>query len=331
MTPTKRNFLIGCLCIALATTIFSTMEVLLKLPAVAGAFHPLQITMERFVVGGVCLIPLAAHALKKRGIRLTAADLRYFALTGLLNVPLGMVLYQLSITHGRANVVAVIFSGNPVFVTMLAFLLLHEAIRWNNILALVLEVCGILVIVDPFGQAEVSLLSIGLVIASALFFSFYTVLGKKKTASMGSIVVTCASFLFGGAELALLLLLGHTGFGAVYRAVHLDVFCDVPFFQGINGSTLPYFLFIGIVNCAAGYVFHMLAVEKTSATYGSLVFFFKPILAPLLALMVLGEPVTGKMIVSILLFLTGSLLGIVPSLLWARREKGQAVPEQQQT
>ncbi|MFR4757438.1 MAG: hypothetical protein ACLT9P_04470 [Evtepia gabavorous] len=35
----KRQFLFGCLFIALAAVIFSTMEVLLKLPAVAGAFH----------------------------------------------------------------------------------------------------------------------------------------------------------------------------------------------------------------------------------------------------------------------------------------------------
>ena len=39
----KRDFALGCLFIALATLIFSTMEVMLKLPAVAGAFHPMQI------------------------------------------------------------------------------------------------------------------------------------------------------------------------------------------------------------------------------------------------------------------------------------------------
>lgn len=51
----RRQFLFGCLFIALAAVIFSTMEVLLKLPAVAGAFHPMQITLERFLVGGsVC-------------------------------------------------------------------------------------------------------------------------------------------------------------------------------------------------------------------------------------------------------------------------------------
>lgn len=321
----KKDFALGCLFIALATLIFSTMEVLLKLPAVAGAFHPMQITVERFLVGGVCLLPMTVWTLQKKGIRLTGADLRFFALTGLLNIPLGMVLYQLAITHGQANVVAVIFSGNPIFVTVLAALLLGELIRWNNLLALAAEVLGILAIVNPFGRGQVSLTSVVLAVLSALFFALYAVLGKKKTAQVGSIVVTCCSFLLGGAELLVLLLVGRTGVGAgLYQAIGLDCFCDVPFFQGINGESLPYFLFIGIVNCAGGYVFHMLAIEKTSASHGSLVFFFKPILAPLMALLVLGEAITPNIGLGIAFFLAGSLLGILPEVWRARRAQGKA-------
>lgn len=328
----KRDFWLGGLYIALAAVIFSTMEVLLKLPAVAGAFHPLQITMERFVVGGICLLPLALRALKKLGYRLRRKDLAFFALTGLFNIPLGMVLYQLAITHGQANVVAVIFSGNPIFVTVLAFLLLREDIHWNNLLALAAEVLGILAIVDPWGRGEISPLCILLSILAALFFSLYAVLGKKKTAKAGSIVVTCFSFLFGAAELFVLLLLGHTGAGAaLYQAVGLDVFCDVPFLRGINTTTLPHFLFIGVVNCAGGYVFHMLAIEKTSATHGSLVFFFKPILAPLFALAVLGEAITRPIVLGILCFLAGSLLSILPEVIREHRAKRPQIPHTEGT
>lgn len=90
------------------------------------------------------------------------------------------------------------------------------------------------------------------------------------------------------------------------------MFQDVPFLQGLTGQTLPYFLFIGIVNTALGYVFHMLAIEKTSAIHGSLVFFFKPILAPLFALAVLGEAVTPPILLGIVCFLAGSLVSILP-------------------
>lgn len=319
----KRDFAIGCVCIAMASLIFSTMEVILKLPAVAVSFHPIQITMERFLVGGLCLLPIATRTLKKRGLHLTRRDLAFFALTGLVNIPLATTIYQFAITLGQANVVAVIFSGNPIFVTLLAGLLLHETIRWNNVAALGFEVLGILAILDLFGSGgNISLPSVGLTILSALLFGLYSVLGKRKTAQFGSLVVTCCSFLFGSAELAFLMALGHTGPGqALYQGLHLDLFCDVPFVQGITTASLPYFLFIGIVNCAAGYVFHMLAIEKTSAIYGSLVFFFKPILAPLFALFILGEAITTNIALGIVLFLAGSLVSILPELYRARAAK----------
>ena len=47
-----------------------------------------------------------------------------------------------------------------------------------------------------------------LAIASALVFSFYSVVGKKRTPRFGGIAVTCFSFLFGSTELLVILLLG---------------------------------------------------------------------------------------------------------------------------
>ncbi len=318
----RKDLLWGIGSIAAATIIFSTMEVLLKMPAVAGVFHPMQITVERFLIGGLALIPFALAALKKKGLRLERAHLPYFALTGLMCVPLSMVLFQLAVSYGKASVVAVLFSGNPIFVTFLAFLILREAIHWNNIAALALSVGGILAIVNPFAaDSGVNTLSVILIILAALLFSTYSVLGKRMTKTYGGLVVTCLSFLFGGAELLLLLLLGHWGpVAGFYQTVGLSIFCDVPFFAGLGAATLPYFLCICLVNSAAGYVFHMMALEKMGAGMTNLIFFFKPIIAPLIALFVLGEAITANMMVGILFFLAGSLMGIIPTLIRGKKE-----------
>lgn len=281
----------------------------------------MQITLGRFLIGGLFLLPVAAWALHRKQRKLTAKDLGAFAITGLFCVPLAMVFYQLALVSGHANVVAVIFSGNPIFVTILAFLLLREAIRWNNILALVLEVLGILAIA-VLGGGGGSLLSVVLAILAALFFALYAVLGKRETAQVGTIVVTCrqlplrqcwscwCSFSWAHTGPVLVLLRGG---GAGYVPGR-------PPAQGINLQSLPYLLFIGIVSTGLGYVFHMFAIEKTSATHGSLVFFFKPILAPLVALAVLGEAITGPMVLGIVFFLAGSLMGILPEFLRNRRK-----------
>ena len=319
----KKNAISGYIYIILCTLIFSTMEVMLKMPAVSGVFKPMQITVERFLIGGICLVPFAVNILKKKGVRLNGKDCAQLAMTGFLCVPVSMVLYQLAIVYGKASVVAVLFSGNPIFVTLLAFLLLREAIHWNNILALALEVCGILAIINPFSSgADVNMISVVLSILSALIFALYGVLGKKLTYRCGGLAVTCGSFIFGSVELLALILLGYLGpVKAFYSGLGLTMFCDVPLIAGINLTTLPYFLFICIVNSAAGYVCHMMAIEKTSATTASLIFFFKPIIAPLFALAVLGEAITANMTVGIAFFLGGSLCGIIPKMLAEKKQR----------
>jgi len=324
----RSNLAIGIISIAAATIIFSTMEVMLKAPAVHGAFHPMQITVDRFALGGLCLIPFAIAALRKRGLRLELAHLGRFALTGLLCVPLSMVCYQLAVTYGHANVVAVLFSANPIFVTILAFLILKEAIHWNNVTALVLSILGIVAIINPFSsETDVSAISVTFTIIASILFSLYSILGKKLTKTYGGIVVTCGSFLFGSGELLLILLLGRLSpVQTVYQALGLSIFCDVPFLSGISSANLPYFLYICLINSAAGYVFHMMALEKAGAHMTNLVFFFKPIVAPVIALFALGEAITANMLVGIAFFLLGSLSGIIPALLRARHAHNEALP-----
>lgn len=323
----RSSRILGIASIAAATIIFSTMEVMLKMPAVHGVFHPMQITVERFLIGGLCLIPFAMAALRKRGVSLEASHLGRFALTGLLCVPLAMVCFQLAVSYGHANVVAVLFSANPIFVTILAFLILRESIRWNNVTALLLSILGIVAIINPFSpETSVSPVSVALTIIASILFSLYSILGKRLSKTYGGIVITCASFLFGGGELLLLLLLGHLApVQTLYRALGLSIFCDVPFFAGINTVTLPYFLFICLINSAAGYVFHMMAMEKAGVHMTNLIFFFKPIVAPLIALLALGEAITANMLVGIAFFLLGSLSGVLPALLQARREQAKGV------
>ena len=57
------------------------------------------------------------------------------------------------------------------------------------------------------------------------------------------------------------------------------------------------------------------AMEKTSANTAALVFFFKPVLAPIFALLILHEAIPMNMVLGILLILAGSMTNILPGLL----------------
>ena len=307
----------GYVYIVLCAVIFSTMEVMLK--TVHGVFAPMQITCLRFLVGGVLLIPFAVRSIRKKNAVLTRKDLGFFACAGFLCVVIAMSLYQMSVTHTRASIVAVIFSCNPIFVTVLAHFLLHEEIHKNHIIALILELTAALIIIDPL-HSSLDPTGALLAILSAAMFSFYSVFGKKRTPRFGGIAVTCFSFLFGSVELLAVLLLGRTAAGAsLYGAVGLNLFIDVPLFENIPASAIPALLYICCINSAAGFVCHMMAMEKTSAQEASLIFFLKPILAPIFALLFLKEEIPLNMIVGIVCFLIGSLCAILPGILAQRK------------
>lgn len=307
----------GYIFIVLCAVIFSTMEVMLK--TVHGVFAPMQITCLRFLVGGVLLIPFAVRSIRKKNAVLTRKDLGFFACAGFLCVVIAMSLYQMSVTYTRASIVAVIFSCNPIFVTMLAHFLLHEEIHKNHVIALILELTASLIIIDPI-HASLDPTGALLAILSAAMFSFYSVFGKKRTPRFGGIAVTCLSFLFGATELVALLLFGRTAAGAsLYGALGLKIFIDVPLFENIPLSALPALLYICCINSAAGFVCHMMAMEKTSAQEASLIFFLKPIIAPIFALIFLKEEIPLNMIVGIVCFLAGSLCAILPGILAQRK------------
>ena len=307
----------GYIYIILCTLIFSMVEVVLKM--VAGVFHPMQITALRFFIGGCVLLPFAIRSIRAHKTALHPEDVRFFALLGLLFVCVAMSIYQMSVVYAQASVAAIIFSCNPIFVTVFAYLILREQIRKNHIIALVIELIAVLIIVDPL-HAQLNPIGVVFGISSAVLFAIYSVLGKKRAARFGGIAVTCLCSLFGSVELFLILLFGRTELGVrIFTAAHLDLYCNVPLLSGIPRSAIPWLIYIGAVNTGFGFVCHMLAMEKTSAQEASLIFFLKPMLAPIFALIFLKEKLTLNIILGIVCFLIGSGTAVIPGLLEQKR------------
>ena len=309
----------GYVYVVLCALIFSFVEVALK--HTAGMFHPMQITVLRFLIGGAVLLPFALRVMRARGAVFTRGDAVFFALLGFLFVCVAMSFYQLAVIYAPASVVAVLFSCNPVFITVLAGFMLREPIRKNHILALCLEAVAVLLIIDPL-HARLDARGVAFALGSAALFALYSVLGKKRAARFGGIAITSLCSLFGGAELLLILLLGRIDAGAaLFNRLGLALYADVPLLSTLDAASLPWLLYLGVVNTGLGFVFHMLAMEKTSAQTASLVFFLKPMLAPLFALLFLHEEIRANVWLGILCFLAGSGCAVLPGVLEERRKR----------
>jgi drug/metabolite transporter (DMT)-like permease len=207
----------GYIYIVLATLLFSSMEITLKF--ISGDFNPIQLTFSRFLAGGIFLLPFALWLLKKKQIQLEIKSFIKLALLSLIGIVISMTLYQLAVLYTKASVVAVLFSSNPVFVMFFAYLLLREPIHKHNIISLLLEITGILVIINPL-HTKLSLPGILFTLLATLMFALYGVLGKKECGKYGGLVVTCFSFLLGSIEMIILTLCTHIPVFATYLSAH---------------------------------------------------------------------------------------------------------------
>jgi drug/metabolite transporter (DMT)-like permease len=299
--------------IAFATALFSSMEIALK--TVAGRFGALQLNFLRFLIGGLFLLPFAFRSLKKRGVALRADDLGFFALSGFICVALSMTLYQLAIQYCKASIVAVLFSCNPVFMIPLAALFLKERIRGFTIASLAASVAGMVSIMNPFGiGADPGASSdlgtgIALTLGSAAVFAVYGVMGKARGGRMGGLASTAFSFLFGSAELLVLIALSHEPrIGGALRDIGLGAFAEIPIAAGLDLGVLPVFAYISLCVTGIGYAAYFMAIEASSAATASIVFYIKPALAPILAFAILGESIAPTTIAGIVLIATGSAI-----------------------
>lgn len=307
----------GYFYIAVAVVMFTSFEVVLKF--IAGQINPVQLTLCRFAIGFVFLLPVALHNLKKRGKRLDGGSVAYFALLGFVGIALCMPILQMAVSYTGSSVSALMFSCNPVFVAFLAFFLLKEPIKPRHIAALTLEIIGTVVIISPW-NTKLNMAGVALALLSTLLFSLYGVMGKKKVAEFGGAVVTCFSFLFGALIVLVFILFSHIpAVAEAFRDIGLESFANIPIFAGYTLANLPYVLFVSVGVAGIGFCAYFLAMEYQPASVVSLVYFFKPALSPILAWAVHGEEISLNMMAGIILIVVGSLCSIIPGILESRK------------
>lgn len=303
----------GIIYILLAAIFFSTMEIALKL--VSSQFNPVQLTFVRFLMGAILLTPLAVRQIKARKLRIVGDDLRFFALTGFICVVVSMILYQMAILSCKASTVAILFCCNPVFIAPLAFFILKEDISRATLVSIIVNLAGIALILNPL-HVSGSLGGIVLIALAAATFALYSVIGKLRCDRYGGIVMTTYTFYMGAAQLLAIMLISHFGIlSALLTRAGLNEFASIPFFQGFSLQNLPALIYIGLFVTGLGYTFYFMAMEETSASLASIVFFIKPALASFLAWIILGEAITPLSVLGIVLIVCGSSLG----LLWNSR------------
>lgn len=324
MARAQREKVMGYGFVGLATLLFSSMEISLKF--CAGTYQSLQLTMLRFLIGGIFLTPFALLKLKKDSLRLSLSVMGKLAAISAVGLFLGMNLFQLAIEYTNASTVSVLFCTNTLFVSLFASFWLKEKIRRQTMVALFFQFLGVIAIILP-GRKDFSTFGFASALLSAIAFALYGVIGKKETCRYGGLVTTWFCSLAAGAEMLLYAFVSRIDSVAAYlNRIGLRDFADVPIFRGFSVETLPILLYVGIAVTGGGYLCYFMAMEYLPAQTASLVFFFKPALAPILAMLILGEVIPFPMLVGILLILFGSFWSLFGSRLTGKKRETFSFP-----
>lgn len=287
---------LGYIYILITIVFFSTYEVVSK--TLVNRVNPFQVNFLRFFIGGTLLFIVL---LAKGNIAIELKDLGKVMIVGVTNVALSMNLLQLSlnIPGSKASMAAVIFSSNPIFVTLFAALINGEKINLNKIVGLVFGVSGVLLIsLNGIKIAPMDLKSPVLALLSALLYGLYTVLGGKVSKKIGSLKMNSYSFLLGSLTLLPFLM-----------------FFRIPVIKFDYSATF-HILYLSLFVTGIAYLTYFMGLTLTGASKGSLVFFLKPVLASIFSVIVLGESITFSFVVGTVLI----IFGITLVLYWNKEQ-----------
>lgn len=277
----------GYILLGITILIFSTLEVVTS--TLKGLINPLQLTFLRFLIGGVVLLPLV---IKKRE-KMQAKDLLFFLGLGILNIFISMGSLQLAINIGKASTAAILISSNPIFVLLFSSVLLKEKVTSDRIICILLGIVGITLIIYKGNIGGDTAVSLTLAVIASLTFGLYTVLGKLKAEGISSITMICFSSIFGS---------------LLYIPVLL--FNGIPLFYIPQGTFLK-ILYLGVFLSGIAYITYMEALKILPVSKGAMVFFLKPVIASMLAVVFLGESLSLKTVAGMLLVLAGVSINFI--------------------
>jgi drug/metabolite transporter (DMT)-like permease len=278
--------------IFLSAGLFSTMEVVLKIAG--NHLDTFQLTFIRFLIGGLFLLPFALAEIKKYHTAITKKDYLHMLAMGVVCICISMIFFQIGVENSKASTSAVIFCINPMFTMLFVHFMTEEKLNRIKVTALAIGLVGIIFMINPLQMDQGNTpLGVTLSIAAALTFGLYSAMGRTSVRRLRGLTQTSISFLLGSAVMLPILLI-----------------LDKPIVAGISAQNIWMVLYISIFVTGFGYLFYFLAMEASNAATASIVFFVKPALAPIIAVIALHETIRINGYIGILLIFAGSFINL---------------------
>ena len=292
----SRDEWIGMASLLGGVTLFSTVEIAGKM--IGHRVDPIALTFIRFFVTGVVLVALSIPTLRLRVTPLAGRDWGFFCLNGFVGIALAISLFHVAVlAFEKAASSAVVFCANPVFVLLFGRFVNNETWSPRKWLAVVLGAVGVsLFALESGGLARSSITGLAVMLLAAALFGLSICMAKRKMADYGAKLLMGFSALFGSLMILPV---------AIFRTGSAGL-------AGLADAWLP-IAYVTLLGTTAAYFLYYFGLLNTSLHGGSLTFFLKPVLASVLAIVILKEQTNIYMIAGTLLIFGGLASSMIGS------------------
>jgi drug/metabolite transporter (DMT)-like permease len=272
--------MVAALCLLWAVTF------IVQRHALEAAIGPAWMAAGRAGLAAVVLCPLLL-----RGPRLDAAGWRIATVLGLTNIAGFTGLQILGLDVVGAGPAAAILYLQPVLVTVGAWALLGESLTARRLTGVLLGLAGVAVI-SADELTAVPGWAIAALLVAALCWTAGTLV-TRATPQQPVLAIVAAQHVVGAAVL-----------------VAAAVVTEAP--PVMSGAVVWAIGFTGLGGSAAGWLLFTALLRRGEAGVVAAWLFSVPILAALLGVLLLGEPLRAALVVGLLLVATGVRLAVTP-------------------
>ena len=240
--------------------------------------HPATVVWLRFGIG-VIILGLAARWRGQLALP-QKKDIPYFALLGFIGITFHQWLQSTGLVTAQASTTAWIVATTPIFMALLGWLVLREKLIKIQVFGIVLATIGVLLVVSKGALSALGLkgsVTPGdiLIMISAPNWAIFSTLSRRGLKQNS----------------AVLMMLYVMGFGWLFTSV---LFFSGPGLFEIGQLTLPGWLsilFLGIACSGLAYIFWYDGLQAIPASQVGAFLYLEPLVAVVIAAIVLKEPV----------------------------------------
>lgn len=261
---------------------------------VIGETDPVSLAFYRYLIGFVCFLPLLPFIWPKH--RIALSEFGKMAILGILFFTLFTWAFNASLQYIPAARGAIGLATAPIQTMIVAAIFGREIMTLRRILSVAIAFCGIAIVFGPEAlnvSTSNYFVGDGLMLFGVLCAAVYSVFARATLMKHGPIFVTAIAMMFGALTL-LLVSISTTGFQGI------------PDFSNTEWAVV---LFLGIFAGAIQFGLFTWALRWLSPTTVALYITLNPITAMTLGILLIGEAVTLRLAVGLILVLTAILLG----------------------